>query len=247
MAGLVLIAGVPAALADEAMIAAASNFRAALEALAPEFEAATGHRLVITTGSTGQLYAQITNGAPFDAFLAADQERPRLLAERGLGDPESVFTYAIGRLALWSRDPERVGEDSLEGLRDSDFRWFALAEPAVAPYGAAARQALESMGVWESIQARLVRGQNVAQAFAMIETGNAELGLVSLAQVLDYPGSASYVVVPARLHEPIRQDAVLLVPGADNAAAQNFLEWLRGPAPAAILDRFGYGSPLSVR
>jgi molybdate transport system substrate-binding protein len=247
LAGMLLIAGGTVALADEATIASASNFRKALEALVPEFEASTGHRITITTGSTGQLYAQIVNGAPYDVFLAADQERPRLLVQQGLGIAGSVFTYAVGRLALWSRDPGRVSEDLLTTLPDSGFRWFALAEPAVAPYGAAARQTLESLGAWEPIAARAVRSQNVAQAFAMIETGNAELGLVALSQALDYAGAASYVIVPSGLHEPIRQDAVLLGRGADNAAALAFLDWLRSPATAASVERFGYGSVASAR
>jgi molybdate transport system substrate-binding protein len=247
LAGLLLIAGGSGAFADEATIAAASNFRKALEVLVPEFEATTGHRITITAGSTGQLYAQIVNGAPYDVLLAADQERPRLLVEQGLGVAGSVFTYAVGRLALWSRDPGRVGEASLATLADSEFRWLALAEPAVAPYGAAARQALESLGAWESIQARVVRSQNVAQAFAMAETGNAELGLVALSQALDYAGEASYVIVPAGLHEPIRQDAVLLGRGAENAAALAFLDWLRSPATAVSVERFGYGSVASAR
>lgn len=226
--------------ADELTVAVAANFLTVLRALEPEFESATGHELALAPGSTGQLYGQIVNGAPFDVLLAADQERPRLLAEQGLGDPASVFTYAIGSLVLWSREPGRVGDDTLAALPDEEFRWLAIAEPAVAPYGAAAKQALERLGVWRALGSRLVRGQNVAQTFAMVETGNADLGLVALSQALAYAGPSSYRVVPPELHEPIRQDAVLLRRAAANRAARAFLDYLGTPAAAGIIERYGY-------
>jgi molybdate transport system substrate-binding protein len=241
LTGLLAMAGaLPQARADEATIAVAANFRGVLETLAAEFEDASSHRVTITSGSTGQLYAQILNGAPFDILLAADAERPRLLAEAGFGDPSSVFTYAVGRLALWSRDPGLVDGRTLARLAEIEFRWFAIAEPEVAPYGAAARETLENVGVWESIGPRLVRGQNIAQAFAMIETQNADLGLVALSQLLAYDGSSSYAIVPAELHEPIRQDAILLQRAAGNAAASDFLDFVRTPEAAAVLERNGY-------
>ncbi len=180
-------------------------------------------------------------------FLAADRERPRRLAEQGLGVAASVFTYATGRLALWSRDPQRIGEESLATLADADFRWLAMAEPAVAPYGAAARQALENLGAWAAVERRIVTGQNVAQAFAMAQTGNAELGLVALTYAMAYEGGGSYVVVPSEWHDPIRQDAVLLRRGAGKQAALDFVEWLRSPEAAAIVTSFGYGAPASGR
>jgi molybdate transport system substrate-binding protein len=239
---LLVTASANGARADQVTIAVAANFLGALEVMGPEFEAATGHRVTIAAASTGQLYAQIINGAPFDVLLAADQERPRRLVREGLGEPASVFTYAVGRLALFSRDPERVGEDTLMTLADAEFRWFAIAEPTVAPYGAAARQALETIGAWQSIEPRIVTGQNVAQAFAMVETGNAELGLVALAQVAAYAGDASFATVPPELHDPVRQDAVLLRAGAGKASARDFLIWLKTPQAAAIIERFGYGT-----
>ena len=237
----------PGAAAEEIAVAAASNFRVTLEEIVAEFERRTSHRVTITTGSTGQLYAQITNGAPFDVFLAADRERPLRLAEQGGGIADSVFTYATGRLALWSRDPQRIGEDSLATLGDTDFRWLAMAEPAVAPYGAAARQVLEHLGALTAVESRIVTGQNVAQAFAMVETGNAELGLVALTYAMAYEGGGSYVVVPSEWHDQIRQDAVLLRRGAGNQAALDFVEWLRSPETAAIVASYGYGLPASGR
>ena len=229
--------------AGEARVAVAANFLETLRALEPEFAAATGHRISATPGSTGLLYAQIRNGAPFDVLLAADQERPRLLAGSDVGARAEVFTYALGRLALWSADSQRVDATTLDNLAEGRFRWLAIAEPATAPYGAAARQVLERIGAWESVQSRIVKGQNVAQTFAMIATGNAELGLVALSQALAYHGDASYVVVPSDLHAPIRQDAVLLERGADNAAAREFVEFLSSPAALAIIERHGYGVP----
>jgi len=229
--------------ADEVTIAVAANFRGALEALQSEFEAATPHRLAITSASTGQLYAQIVNGAPFDILLAADQERPRLLAESGIGDASTVFTYAVGQLALWSRDEALVTPDTLTRLADVPFRWLAIAEPEVAPYGAAAKQVLENLGLWDALAPRLVRGQNIAQTFAMAETRNAQLGFVALSEALAYAGSASYAIVPSELYEPIRQDAILLHRAADNAAAAAFLDFIRSPAAGGILERYGYRSP----
>lgn len=228
------------AVADEVSVAAAANFLEPLQALQTEFEGATGHRVLVTGGSTGQLYAQIVNGAPFDVLLAADQKRPRLLADEGWGETSSVFTYAVGRLALWSRQPAFVDESSLARLGETEFRWLSIAEPQIAPYGAAARQVLERLGIWEAIAPRIVRGQSISQAFAFVATGNAELGLVALSQALAYEGGASYAVVPAELHEPIRQDAILLRRGTSDPAAVEFLEFLSGPAAAAIIERFGY-------
>lgn len=226
--------------AEEVTIAVAANFLIPSRALNLEFEAATGHQVIATSGSTGQLHAQIVNGAPYDVLLAADQERPRLLAEQGLGDQSFVFTYAVGQLALWSSKPDSVREGIFDGLSESDFRWFAIPEPAVAPYGTAALQVLENLGVWQSLESRVVRGQNVAQTFAMIETGNAQLGLVSLSQALAYEGAASYQVVPSELYDPIRQDVILLRRAVENTAARDFLEFLKTPAAIRIIQRYGY-------
>jgi len=229
--------------ADEITIAVATNFLNPLRLLATEFEAHDAHETIVVSGSTGQLYAQILNGAPYDLLLAADRERPRLLAESGTGIRSTLFTYAVGQLALWSADPELIGDDTLGSLDRIGFRWFAIAEPRVAPYGAAAQQVLENLGSWQLVEGRLVRGQNVAQAFAMIRSGSAELGLVALSQALSYDGQGSYRPVPASLHDPIRQDAILLARAADNPAAGAFLDFLQSADAAAILSRFGYLVP----
>lgn len=240
-AGLVgIAAGTANVRAEQVTVAVAANFRAAMESLEPTFAETTGHDLVIVSGSTGQLYAQIVNGAPFDVLLAADHERPEKLASEGRGIPETLFTYAIGRLALWSADEDRIGPDSLSHLGEADFRWLAIAEPELAPYGRAAREVLEGLGIWETMQSRLVRGQNVAQAFAMVETGNADLGLVALSQALAYDRPASYLAVPATAHATIRQDAIVLVGARNNPAAFALLEFLQAPESARIIEQFGY-------
>jgi molybdate transport system substrate-binding protein len=232
--------------ADEAAVAVAANFLSALRALETSFEAASQHEISIISGSTGQLYAQIINGAPFDVFLAADEERPRRLADTHWGEPSSQFTYAIGQLALWSRQADLIEKATLARLPELKFRWLAIAEPAVAPYGAAAKQTLERLGVWRSLEPRIVKGQSVAQTFALTETGNAELGLIALSQALTYQGAASYLVIPEDLHDPIRQDAILLSRAHGNDAAREFLEFLRTPAGAAIIERYGYLSGRSA-
>lgn len=228
--------------AEDVTVAVAANFINPVRALKIEFETTTGHAVRVTSGSTGQLYAQIANGAPFDVLLAADRVRPRLLAEAGFGDRSSVLTYAVGRLALWSAEADRVTAPTLESALESDFRWLAIAEPAVAPYGAAAQQALEALGVWESLQSRLVRGQNIAQTFAMVETGNAELGLIALSQALTYAARASYIEVPQHLHDPIRQDAIVLNPGRTNLAAMALMQFLRSAEAAEIIEAYGYST-----
>jgi molybdate transport system substrate-binding protein len=232
-----------AAHADRVLVAVAANFLAPVEALATAFEAASGHTVAISAGSTGQLYAQIVNGAPFDILLSADTERPRLLADAGIGEPQSIFTYAVGQLALWSRDPGRLDATTLERLGEIDLPRLAIAEPAVAPDGAAARQTLESLGLWAALEPRLVRGQSIAQTFAMIETGNAELGFVALSQALAYEGESSYVVVPPDRFLPILQDAILLRRASDKPAARELLEFLRSPAGVSIIERYGYSGP----
>lgn len=241
LALLLLAAAVPAH-AGEVRAAVAGNFKATIEALEPRFEAATGHELRVSTGSTGSLYAQIRNGAPFDAFLAADRRRPRKLAERGLAVPGSRFTYAQGRLALWSADPERVnGPQALRG----EFRRLAIANPRTAPYGLAAQQALQSLGQWRSLQGRIIQGQNINQAHQFVASGNAELGFVALSQ-LSAPGRperGSRWLVPQQHHAPIRQQAVLLERAADHAPAQALLRFLQGPEAAELIRRFGYTIP----
>jgi molybdate transport system substrate-binding protein len=232
-----------AASADEALVAVAANFSEVVERLAANFESASGHSLTVTTGSTGKLYAQIRNGAPFDVLLAADQRRPELLEKEGRAVAGSRFTYAVGRLTLWSPDPERVTADGAETLRSGAFRKLAIANPDLAPYGAAARETLTALGLLDTLGDRVVMGENIGQAHALVATGNAELGFVALSFVLSprnrTPGSRWDV--PQDLHAPIRQDAVLLIRAADNPAARAFLDYLKSAEARAVIESFGYG------
>ena len=232
----------PAACAEEVLVAVASNFAEAMDRLKEDFEAGGSYELKVSAGSTGKLYAQIVNGAPFDVFLAADQRRPRLLVEEGRASAESRFTFAVGRLTLWSPDPKRVRPDGPAALRAGSFRKLAIANPRLAPYGEAAREVLQALGQLQSLSGRLVLGENIGQAHALVATGNAELGLVSLSQVLSprnaKPGSRWDV--PARLHSPIRQDAVLLARASGNSAAKAFLSFLGSAEARSTIRRFGY-------
>ena len=171
------------ALADQVLVAVAANFVPPFREVAMEFEKATGHNVQVASGSSGNFYAQIMNGAPFDVFFSADNERPKLLEEEGLGVKGSRFTYAIGRLVLWSPDPNLVkGEDT---LRSESIKHLAIANPKTAPYGAAAMQTMQTLGLWETVQPRLVMGENLGQTLGFIESGNAELGFLALSQVMD--------------------------------------------------------------
>ena len=243
LAATTLLLGAGRVLADSATIAVAANFLAPLEALMPLFEEATGHELVLVAGSTAQLYAQIVNGAPFDVLLSADAEHVDRLVAEHLAERPTRVTYAVGRLALWTRDTERFAPLGVDTLRRSDFRWLAIANPKLAPYGLAAQQTLTALGVWESLQTRLVQGQSVAQTFAMAETRNADLALVALSQAMTYQGVAAYFEIPSELHAPLRQDAVLLTRARDNAAARAFVEWLHGARAAEVIASFGYTTP----
>ncbi len=220
----------------EVTVAAAANAAGAVEALAADFERRTGHRVTITVGSTGRLYAQILHGAPFDVFLAADQERPRLLVEQGLAVEGSRRTYAIGRLVLWS--PDRTLQASAETLRAGTFRRLAIANPDLAPYGAAARDVLRRLGLWESLRSRIVVGENVGQSFAMVASGNAELGFVALSSALNQGGG--YWEVPPDMVGPIRQDAVLLERAEAKPAARDFHGFLASPEARNVIESSGF-------
>ena len=228
------------ALAEQALVAVAANFIGPFREVAMEFEKTTGHTVQIASGSSGNFYSQIKNGAPFDVFFSADSERPKLLEEEGLGVKGNRFTYAIGRLVLWSPDPSLVkGEDT---LRSASFKRLAIANPKSAPYGVAAMQAMQKLGVWESIQPRIVMGESLGQTMGFIESGNAELGFLALSQVLDpkIKGNGSRWDVPNDLHEPIQQDVVLLTKGKDNPAAKALMEFMGRPQATAIIERYGY-------
>lgn len=245
VAAVAAVAQLRIAAADQATVAVAANFLTPLEALQHAFESGGEHTLALVPGSTGQLYAQITNGAPFDVLLSADQETVAKLVTAGLGDGRTRFTYAVGALALFTRDTAKFAPLTLEALRRQDFRWLAIANPAVAPYGLAAQQSLQALGLWDALQPRLVRGQSIAQTFALAETRNADLALVALSQAMAYREPAAYVTVPEELHAPLRQDAVLLKHGDANAAAHAFLAFLRGATAAGTMAGFGYrpGAP----
>jgi molybdate transport system substrate-binding protein len=229
------------AMAGEARVAVAANFAAPMQRIAADFERESGHRLLLATGATGKFFAQIANGAPFEIFLAADDETPARLEREGLAVPGSRFTYAIGRLVLWSARAGYVDERGAV-LERGDFRHLALANPKTAPYGAAAEEALRSLGLLEKLRPRFVQGENIAQTFQFVASGNAELGFVALAQVSGggAPTGGSLWVVPAAMHAPIRQDAALLVRGRDNPAALAFLAYLKSEQARAVIRAYGY-------
>lgn len=223
--------------AAEVKVAVAANFTEALRAIAPLYERATGHRLVASFGSTGLLFAQIRQGAPFDVLLAADQTTPAKAVAEGLAVAGTQVTYAVGRLALFSTIPGHV--TGPETLRAAPFARLAIANPATAPYGAAAIETLRALGVYDALADRLVLGQNIGQAFQFVRTGNAEAGFVALAQIAFLDGGSRWVV-PAELHAPIRQDAVLLAHARGNAAATAFLAFLDAREAREVIARFGY-------
>ncbi|WP_372599208.1 molybdate ABC transporter substrate-binding protein [Amphritea sp.] len=237
-----LLLGVTVARADTVMVATAANFTAPMKAIAAAFEKHSGHSVMLTFGSSGKFFAQIQNGAPFDLFLSADAVKPRKLEELGWSVPGSRFTYAQGALVLWSAQEGLVAADSPDILRSGRFRHLSLANPKLAPYGAAAVETMTRLGVYDRLSAALVQGENIAQAYQYVFSGNAELGFVALSQVMQDGTlkAGSGWVVPADLYTPIRQDAVLLKRGKDNAAAIALLDYLRSDTAAAVIRSYGY-------
>jgi molybdate transport system substrate-binding protein len=230
--------------ADEALVAVAANFAGAVEAIGAEFTKATGHSLKITTGATGKLYAQIGEGAPFAILLSADAKTPAKLEEEGKAIAGMRFTYAVGKLSLWSADAGRIGSDPKAALSDASTLHVAIANPELAPYGVAAREALTAMGLWERIQPKIVMGQNIGQAFSLVDTGAAEMGFIATSAV-QIPGSepkGSRYDIPQEMFKPIKQDAVLLKAGENNAAAIAFMDYLKSAPAKAIAQSFGYGT-----
>ncbi|MDP3229258.1 MAG: molybdate ABC transporter substrate-binding protein [Acidovorax sp.] len=239
-AGLAL-ATLHAAHADTVSVAVAANFTAPMQKIAAAFEAETGHKAELSFGATGKFYAQITHGAPFQILLSADDTTPARLEREGKAVAHSRLTYAIGTLVLWSAQPGYVDAQG-DVLKTGNFKHLALANPRVAPYGAAAMQVMDKLGVAATLQPRLVQGENIAQTFQFVATGNAQLGFVALSQVMTDGKirSGSGWQVPASLHDPIRQDAVMLSPGKDSAAAAALLTYLRGDKARAIIKSYGY-------
>lgn len=227
--------------ADETRLAVAANFAIPAHKIAAEFERQTAHKAVIAAGSTGKFYAQIVNGAPFDILLAADDETPARLEKEGQSVAGQRYTYAIGKLVLWSAKPAIV-DAKAEVLKHGAFNHLAIANPKVAPYGAAAVETMKALGVYDALQSKLVTGENIAQTHQFIATGNAPLGFVALSQVLkDGKIEGSYWSVPEKLYTPIRQDAALLSKGKDNKAAAAFLDFLKTNQTARdIILSYGY-------
>jgi len=225
-------------LAAEIRVAVASNFTRAMTNLAQQFEANTGHKVKLVFGSTGKHYAQIRNGAPFDVFFSADMKRPKLLEEEGLAVPGSRFSYALGKLVLWS---PKAGYIDSEGkvLSEGNFYHLAIANPKLAPYGRAAKEVLQSRGLWSGMKGKIVRGENIGQAFQFVNSGNAELGFVAYSQIKQsgQPIIGSYWEVPQALYAPIVQQAVLL---KDNETARSFLVYIKGKEALMIINDHGY-------
>ena len=227
--------------AAEVKVAVAANFSAPMKVIAEQFERDTGHKAILSLGATGQLYAQIRNGAPFEIFLSADDETPLKLEKDGLAVIGTRFTYAIGKLVLWSKNPQLVDSKG-EVLKTNSFEKIALANPKLAPYGAAAMQTLQKIGLASSLAPKIVEGSNISQTYQFVASGNAALGFVALSQVYENgrlkEGSAWQV--PAHLHEPIRQDAILLKHAKDNSAAEALMKYLRSEKARNIIVAYGY-------
>lgn len=234
-----LLAG--AAHADTVSVAVAANFTAPMQKIAAEFAKDTGHKAELSFGATGKFYAQISNGAPFGVLLAADDTTPAKIAREGKGVADSRFTYAVGKLVLWSKQDGYVDAQGAV-LKTGKFQHVAIANPKLAPYGLAAEQTLTQLGLLEQIKPKFVQGENIGQTYQFAATGNAELGFVALSQVMEDGKikSGSAWLVPSSMHEPIRQDAIVLNTAKDNATAKALMDYLRGDKARAIITSYGY-------
>jgi molybdate transport system substrate-binding protein len=236
---LALFFSLPAC-ADEVKVAVAANFTAPMKQIAAEFEKDTGHKVVPSFGSTGKFYAQIRNGAPFEMLLAADDETPAKLIAENAAVAGSQYTYAIGKLVLWSAKAGVVDENG-EVLKKGSFAHIALASPKLAPYGAAGIETMKALGVHDALAARIVTAENIGQAYQFVSSGNAELGFVALSQVLkDGRIEGSAWIVPAKYYQPIRQDLVILVPGRGKPATEALAKYLKGDKARAVIKAYGY-------
>ncbi|MFM7227673.1 MAG: molybdate ABC transporter substrate-binding protein [Betaproteobacteria bacterium] len=227
--------------AAEVKVAVAGNFAQPMKDIAAEFEKDTGHKINLTQGATGKFYAQITNGAPFEVFLSADDETPTKLVKEGKAVAGTQFTYAIGRLVLWSPD-EKLVDQGGGVLKTDKFKFLSIANAKVAPYGRAAVQTMQKLGVLTAIEPRVVQGESITQTHQFVTTGNAQLGFVALSQVWDGGKikSGSAWIVPEDMHEQLKQDFVLLNPGKDSKAALALVEYLKSDKAKKIIDRYGY-------
>jgi len=238
---LAMVTCIGTAHAGDVQVAVAANFAGPMEKLAEQFQKDTGHKAIVASGATGKFYAQIRNGAPFEVLLSADDETPARLEAEGQVVAKSRFTYAVGRLVLWSAKANYVDAGGAV-LKTGDFKHLAIANPKTAPYGAAASAVIDKLGLTARLQPRLVQGENIAQAFQFASTGNAELGFVAQAQVWrdgKFTAGSGWIV-PATMHAPIRQDAALLTRGAKNPAAQALLDYLRTDKAKALIRAYGY-------
>ncbi len=240
-AALGAIFALGSASAAEVQVAVAANFAAPIRAIAKDFEKDTGHKLIAAYGATGQFYTQIKNGAPFEVFLSADDTTPAKLEKEGDAAPGSRFTYAIGTLVLWSAQDGYVDAQG-DVLKNGQYKHLSIANPNAAPYGLAATQVLDKLGLTATVKPRLVEGQNITQALQFVSSGNAELGFVALSQVYKDGKitSGSAWIVPADMHEPIRQDALILKKGESNPAAKALVDYLKGPKAAEVIKSYGY-------
>lgn len=227
--------------AEEVHVAVASNFTAPLQALSADFEKNSGHKVLLSAGATGKLYAQIKSGAPFDLLLAADDVTPRRLEAEGYAIAGSRFTYATGKLVLWSAQPGLVDVQA-RVLHSGSFKHLAIASPKLAPYGVAAEQTLTRLGLLKTLTPRLVQGESIGQTYSFVASGNAELGFIALSQLAraGQIGKGSSWIVPGDLYRPLHQDAVLLLPGRDKAGAKALLAFLKTPHAKTVLRSFGY-------
>lgn len=232
--------------AGSVLIAVASDFTKPMTEIAAEFEKATGHTAKLSFGSSGKAFAQIQSGAPFGVYLSASEKYPLELEKSGFAVVDSHFVYAIGKLVLWSATPGYVDAQG-EILKTGTFKHIALADPSHAPYGVVAEEVMKSLGVLDKLRPLLVMGENISQTFQFVSTGNAELGFIGLAQVIDVNsgriGSGSGWIIPANLHSPFRQMAVLLKTGAENPAALALVDFLKSKAALVIIEKYGFGLP----
>jgi molybdate transport system substrate-binding protein len=226
-------------MADTVHVAVASNFTEAARELAHTFRKNTGHEAILSFGSSGQLYTQIRESAPFEVFLSADEERPKKLVEEGLAVSNEEFTYAIGKLVLWSKKSGFVKSE--ETLKKGDFSKIVIANPAAAPYGVAAIEAMKTLNVHGALQPKIVQGNSIAQTFQFINTDNAELGFIALSQIPNQK-EGSWWIVPETLYKPIYQDAVLLKTGEKSDAAKAFMKFLKGSVAQSIIQKSGYAT-----
>ena len=226
------------------LVAVAANFSKPMMEIAAEFEKASGHSAKLSFGSSGKFVSQLENGGPFEVFLSADETKPQKLEQSGLAEPNSQFTYALGKLVLWSAQPDYV-DDEGKILTTGGFKHLALADPKLAPYGAAALEVLKTMELYKKLQPLLVQGENIAQTYQFVSTGNAELGFVALSQVIDNGKIAhgSGWIIPSRYYAPIRQGVVLMKKGAANPAAKALLRYLKSAPALAIIQKYGYDLP----